>query len=379
MKKIMLLSFILLLSSCGVNNSITNSPDNQTQDSIENTSEIPLENWDVIAVMKTTKWDITLLLNTSLEPITTSNFIGLAKKDFYDGITFHRVIDWFMIQWGDPLWTWAGWESIYWDTFKDEFSEDLSNVKYTIAMANAWPNTNSSQFFINVANNTVLDFDKQPLTSKHAVFGRVIAWYNIVDSISKVEVSDDGYNKPIEDVIINDIEIKEYQDETFVDYVFDEQEAVDFYENKLALEKESKKDKELETWDTVSVDYTLYLEDGTVVDSSYSRWVPFSFTLWEWQVIPGWENGLLWHKIWDNFKLEVSPEDWYWEKEMRVAKSLLQQFADNGYKLEKWTTIPVNGWEITILDTEDDFVIIENPNELAWKTLFFDIEVLEID
>ena len=134
------------------------------------------------AVFKTNKGDITLELFEDQMPITTTNFIKLAEEGFYNGTKFHRVIDGFMIQGGDPnskgddTSTYGTGGPGY--TIQDEFVEGslLSNTRGTIAMANTGqPNSGGSQFFINTADNTGLDFDKEPYTSKHPVFGRVVA------------------------------------------------------------------------------------------------------------------------------------------------------------------------------------------------------------
>lgn len=375
MKKFILITFLILLSSCG-DNATTN-----TINTIENTvviEDIELSNGDVIAILETTKGDIKILLETVRAPITANNFIGLSEEDFYDWIIFHRVIDWFMIQWWDPTWTGMWWKSIYWKSFNDEFSEELSNLKYTISMANSWVNTNGSQFFINTSNNSNLDFNKQPLTSKHAVFGQVVSWFNVVDSISAVEVDVRAWNKPFKDIVINDVLIKEYQNGDYIDYNFDENAALKNYELKLESDLEKKKNKVLEAWDTVSVHYTLKLSDGSKKDSSYDRWTPFTFTLWRGSVIKWWDEWLLWHKIWDKFNLEVSPENWYWLIEIVVPKSELKQFEQMWLKLEKWELLQTANGNIEILDSNDETVTLNNPSDLAWEVLFFDIEIIEI-
>ena len=123
-------------------------------------------------------------------PITTGNFEKLVKLGFYDGILFHRVIDGFMIQGGDPTGTGAGGPGY---TIKDEFTDHNRNDRGTIAMANAGPNTGGSQFFVNLVNNNFLD-------NKHPVFGKVIEGMNVVDALAKV--STDGNDRPLTDVKI---------------------------------------------------------------------------------------------------------------------------------------------------------------------------------
>jgi len=134
-------------------------------------------------------------------PETAGNFKKLVEDGFYDGVRFHRVIDNFMVQGGDPLskdekkeeeWGMGG--PGY--AIKDEFVEDLSNVRGTIAMANSGPNTGGSQFFINTVDNTNLDFDKPPFTSKHPVFGKVVKGMDVVLSIEKGDIINKIIIKP---------------------------------------------------------------------------------------------------------------------------------------------------------------------------------------
>ena len=154
-----------------------------------------------IAVFDTNIGEFKIELFEDTMPLTTSNFIGLVEKGTYEGVIFHRVIDSFMIQGGDPTGTGMGDQSI--PEIKDEFAEGISNVRGTIAMANRGPDTGSSQFFINLVDNTNLDFDKPPVTSKHPVFGKVIEGMDVIDKIGKVETGQG--DKPLEDVVINKI------------------------------------------------------------------------------------------------------------------------------------------------------------------------------
>jgi len=145
-------------------------------------------------VLETNKGEIVIRL---YEMDTSQNFIQLVEQGFYDGIKFHRVIEGFMIQGGDPL-TKDDSKKELWGTggpgytIKDEFKE-YSNLRGTISMANAGPNTGGSQFFINLVDNEYLD-------NKHPVFGEVIEGMKIIDEISRVET--DRNDRPIEDIII---------------------------------------------------------------------------------------------------------------------------------------------------------------------------------
>lgn len=121
--------------------------------------EMPKEG-DTVAIMETSKGTIKLRFFPEAAPKTVENFITHAKDGYYNGLTFHRVINDFMIQGGDPLGTGTGGESIYGDSFEDEFSNKLFNIRGSISMANSGPDTNGSQFFINQkGNSTKFDWD----------------------------------------------------------------------------------------------------------------------------------------------------------------------------------------------------------------------------
>lgn len=156
-----------------------------------------------IAVFETSKGQFSVELFEDKAPLTVGNFIKLVNKGFYNGLVFHRVIPDFMIQTGCPKGEGTGGPGY---TIKDEFQKDLSNVRGTLSMANCGPNTGGSQFFINVVDNTFLDFNKPPSSSKHPVFGKVVSGMNVVDTISKMKT---GRNdKPVETIVIKTITIK---------------------------------------------------------------------------------------------------------------------------------------------------------------------------
>jgi len=142
--------------------------------------------------LETNHGDIVINLYSDM-PITTGNFINLVEKQTYDGVIFHRIIDGFMIQGGDPTGTGFGDPKI--PNIEDEFTHEggNKNSQYTISMANAGPNTGSSQFFINLKDNNFLD-------TKHPAFGKVIEGMDVVDKIAKVQK--DASDKPIEEVKI---------------------------------------------------------------------------------------------------------------------------------------------------------------------------------
>lgn len=148
----------------------------------------------------TSKGNFTVQLEDQLAPKTCTNFLTLIDQKFYDGIIFHRVIQNFIIQGGDPAGNGTGGPGY---TIDDEFNDELSNVEKTISMANSGPNTGGSQFFFNMKDNVFLDFNESPSTSKHAVFGKVISGWDKVESISYVAVNSN--DKPITDVVIDSI------------------------------------------------------------------------------------------------------------------------------------------------------------------------------
>jgi peptidyl-prolyl cis-trans isomerase A (cyclophilin A) len=164
---------------------------------------------DQQAVLKTNRGDITINLFPHHAPETVANFVGLAEgtKDYrddagrsgeryYDGLTFHRVIGGFMIQGGCPLGTGTGGPGY---TFKDEFHPELQfDRPYLLAMANAGPGTNGSQFFITEGPTPHLD-------GKHTVFGRVVAGLDVVKKIANVKRN--PRDCPLEDQKIERVEL----------------------------------------------------------------------------------------------------------------------------------------------------------------------------
>lgn len=158
-----------------------------------------------VVTFYTTQGNFEVELFDSIVPITAGNFRTLVENKFYDGVIFHRVIKSFVIQGGDPTGTGSGGPGY---TIPDEFDTSLSNVKKTIAMANSGPNTGGSQFFINMVNNTFLDFDKPPLTSAHPVFGKVISGWDNCIKIHLVPV--DANNRPLTDVVMDSIRVTQF-------------------------------------------------------------------------------------------------------------------------------------------------------------------------
>ena len=184
---------------------------------------------DTLAVMHTNMGDVEIKLFPEHAPKTVENFTTHAKNGYYNGLIFHRVIKDFMIQVGDPTGTGMGGESIWGNSFEDEFTPKLHNLRGALCMANAGPNTNGSQFFIVQASDVpanMLDQMKDLadngfppeiaeayaklggtpwLDFRHTVFGQVVNGMDTVDAIANTNVG--ANDKPVNDVVINSIDI----------------------------------------------------------------------------------------------------------------------------------------------------------------------------
>jgi cyclophilin family peptidyl-prolyl cis-trans isomerase len=147
-----------------------------------------------VATFETSMGTFKVALFTNLAPKTAQNFIDLAKKGFYDGVIFHRVIDKFMIQGGDPTGTGSGGPGY---TIPDEFGPGLKHDKPGIlSMANAGPNTGGSQFFVTLVPTAWLN-------GKHAIFGEVVEGMEVVEAIGKTQTGPS--NRPVVDVVIKSV------------------------------------------------------------------------------------------------------------------------------------------------------------------------------
>jgi len=179
-----------------------------------------------IATLNTSMGTIKLALFPEQAPKAVENFIGLAKQGYYDGQIFHRVIPDFMIQGGDPTGTGMGGESIWGESFEDEFSNELFNIRGALSMANAGPHTNGSQFFI-VSNEHIRQdmLNQMPdagypeeiiaaykqggtpwLDHRHTVFGQVISGMDVINAISKVKTT--GADAPVVPVTLDSVTIE---------------------------------------------------------------------------------------------------------------------------------------------------------------------------
>ncbi len=186
---------ILFLIGCGYSNSDdTNKESKKMTDNTKHDSTL-------VAVIKTNMGNIELELFADKTPKTVENFVGLAEKGYYNGVIFHRVIDNFMIQGGDPTGTGRGGESLWGGKFNDEIDSSLTFDKPGyLAMANAGPNTNGSQFFITTVPTPWLN-------GHHTIFGKVVGGMNVVNKISKVETTK-PYDRPVKDVVMKEVIIE---------------------------------------------------------------------------------------------------------------------------------------------------------------------------
>jgi cyclophilin family peptidyl-prolyl cis-trans isomerase len=177
-----------------------NGQDSSKVESKENLTKTESKEMTV-AVINTNMGKIEIELFADKTPKTVENFVGHAEKGYYNGIIFHRVIKDFMIQGGDPTGTGRGGESIWGKPFEDEIVESLTFDKPGyLAMANAGPNTNGSQFFITVIPTTWLN-------GNHTIFGEVIGGMDVVYEISKVSTIKPG-DKPVKDVVMESVTIE---------------------------------------------------------------------------------------------------------------------------------------------------------------------------
>lgn len=251
---IFLLSVMLFVSGCG-NKKTNNDAQNKTEQTQVNQEIVfpqltQIKDGETIAIINTNKGNMKVRLFKDFAPKTVENFVTHSKNGYYDGLTFHRVIDEFVIQGGDPKGDGTGGESIWGEPFEDEFNPLLRHFRGALSMANAGPNTNGSQFFIvqntkvnpqieeqlkyfmehqdevvneetdtplaignvypyQVCEEYVNNGGAAALDGLHTVFGQVYEGFDVLDEIAKVKT--DSNDKPVEDVIINNIEITEYK------------------------------------------------------------------------------------------------------------------------------------------------------------------------
>ena len=278
----------------------------------------------IYAKFTTTKGEILVQLTYDKTPGTVGNFVALAEgnlengakpqgQPYYDGLKFHRVINDFMIQGGDPNGTGSGGPGY---NFDDEFHPELKHDgPGVLSMANAGPGTNGSQFFITHVETPWLD-------NKHTVFGKVTEGQEVVDTIAQgdvmekveiVRVGDDAksWNAVEAFRLFNgakaerEAAAKAAAEQAMKDLTagFDKTDSGLYY--KLIQEGSGAK---AEAGKTVAVHYKGMLADGMVFDSSYNRGTPIEFPLGMGQVIPGWDEGIQLLKVGDKARLVIPSE-----------------------------------------------------------------------
>lgn len=278
----------------------------------------------IYAKFTTTKGEILVQLTYDKTPGTVGNFVALAEgnlengakpqgQPYYDGLKFHRVINDFMIQGGDPNGTGSGGPGY---NFDDEFHPELKHDgPGVLSMANAGPGTNGSQFFITHVETPWLD-------NKHTVFGKVIEGQEVVDTVAQgdvmekveiVRVGDDAksWNAVEAFRLFNgakaerEAAAKAAAEQAMKDLTagFDKTDSGLYY--KLIQEGSGVK---AEAGKTVAVHYKGMLADGMVFDSSYNRGTPIEFPLGMGQVIPGWDEGIQLLKVGDKARLVIPSE-----------------------------------------------------------------------
>ena len=261
------------------------------------------------ADIETSKGNIVMQLYFEQVPTTVSNFVALAEgnhpvvdeklsgKPYYDGLKFHRVIENFMIQGGDPTGTGSGGPGYQFD---DEFSPDLKHDgPGVLSMANAGPGTNGSQFFITHVETPWLD-------GKHSIFGKVTSGQDIVDEIEQEDIiknvkiirvgeSAKNFDAPniFEDYITNKSEADILNAEAEQDAFKDITNGMTKTESGIYYNiSEKGKGENAKPNDLLSVHYSLQLMDGSEIDSSFTRGAPIEFTCGVGQVIKGWDEAM---------------------------------------------------------------------------------------
>lgn len=223
---VMLLFSVVALAACGSSGEQqeTGSTEPAPTEEVQGYPQLePGITEETVVDMNTSEGTIRIRLFPEIAPKAVENFLGHAESGYYEGVIFHRVIEDFMLQTGDPTGTGGGGESIYGEPFEDEFSDQLFNLRGALSMANAGPGTNGSQFFIvqaaEIEEGSASDYPEEItaayeemggtpwLDGMHTVFGQVDEGMDVVDKIAAVEKGDK--DKPLEDIVIESIDIIE--------------------------------------------------------------------------------------------------------------------------------------------------------------------------
>lgn len=333
MKKILT---IIVVTAFLVSCSTVKLPNSMSKEEYKNLAD------GLYAVMETSKGDMTIELYEEDAPLTVANFVGLAEgtlenkakplgTPYYDGIVFHRVIKDFMIQGGDPDGIGTGGPGY---SFEDEFFSDKKHDKKgVLSMANAGPNTNGSQFFITEVPTPWLD-------GRHTIFGQVVKGLEVIDSIVTVEKG--AQDRPIEDITINHVSIikkgdkyKNYDGGKAFQIAKDNHKAkleeikkreeaeaaTEIQRQKDLTAKASKTESGLMYFvekegqgalpahgENVKVHYTLRLNDGKKLDSSYDRNLPLEAQVGVTGLIQGWMEALTMFKKGTKVFLIIPPQ-----------------------------------------------------------------------
>jgi cyclophilin family peptidyl-prolyl cis-trans isomerase len=200
MKKLLVLVLASVIVACSSQETKEHNEQNNIQKTEYTMEELlnVAEDEILVAEFETTMGNFEIQLFANRAPKTVENFVGLARKGYYNGLIFHRVIDNFMIQGGDPTGTGRGGESLWGGKFQDEFNPQLKHDDPgVLSMANSGPNSNGSQFFITLVATPWLD-------GKHSVFGKVISGMDVVKKIGKVQTTKPG-DRPVNDVVMNKV------------------------------------------------------------------------------------------------------------------------------------------------------------------------------
>lgn len=140
--------------------------------------------------------------------------------------------------------------------------------------------------------------------------------------------------------------------------------------------------KIIKKWDNVWVYYTGKLQNWTTFDSNIWSWTALKFKVWAKEMIEWVDNAVLWMQLWEKKQIEISPIQWYWEYDSSLTQTLrkkdLVSFKAAWYTFELWDTLPYWAWDVTIIESNEDNIVIDTNHELAWKTLIFDIEIVSI-